>query len=91
MARLFGAHHVVDVTGEDPIEVVSGLTGGEMADVVIDVTGSPQGALFAALDLVRQGGTIVLAGHVRDDTGSPFLWTKSFSRRFGSRASTATI
>jgi alcohol dehydrogenase len=70
MARLFGAHHVVDVSAEDPVAVVGGLTGGGMADVVMDVTGNPQGAL-SALDLVRQGGTIVLPGTYGTDTPVP--------------------
>ncbi len=43
------------------IEAVREITGGKMADVVLDVTGSPDGVV-ASLDLVRSQGTVVSAG-----------------------------
>jgi alcohol dehydrogenase len=61
LARRFGAHHVVDVEKEDLATVVRELTGGRMADVAIDVTGSAGGAKML-LDLVKQQGRIILPG-----------------------------
>jgi len=60
-ARMMGADHIVEVDREDPVEKVALITGGRMADVVIDVTGSTQGAR-TALDLLKPGGTFVMPG-----------------------------
>jgi threonine dehydrogenase-like Zn-dependent dehydrogenase len=60
-AREIGAHHTIDVTNDDPVERVRELTGGRMADVVMDV--SPVGSTVTlSLDLVRFRGRILLAG-----------------------------
>ncbi|NWF56057.1 MAG: alcohol dehydrogenase catalytic domain-containing protein [Syntrophaceae bacterium] len=61
LAREFGATHCLDAEDRDPVEEVREITKGTMADVVIDVTGHPEGAV-KALDLVRKGGTILLPG-----------------------------
>lgn len=61
LAREFGATQCVNVEKDDPVKVVREVTGGKMADVVMDVTGHPEGAIVA-LDLVRKGGTIVIPG-----------------------------
>jgi 2-desacetyl-2-hydroxyethyl bacteriochlorophyllide A dehydrogenase len=60
-ARAIGAHHTVDVTNDDPVEIVRELTGGRMADVVMDVSPAKQ-TVPLCLDLVRFGGRILLAG-----------------------------
>ena len=77
MAKEFGAHHTVDVLKQDPVEFVSGVTGGEMADVVMDVTGNPKGAILA-LDLVRQGGTVVMPGTYGTGVEIPLILDKVF-------------
>jgi threonine dehydrogenase-like Zn-dependent dehydrogenase len=60
-ARAIGAHHTVDVTRDDPVETVRELTGGRMADVVMDV--SPVGQTVPlCLDLAGYRGRILLAG-----------------------------
>jgi alcohol dehydrogenase len=61
LAGEFGATHCIDAEDGDPVEEVREITKGTMADVVIDVTGHPEGAM-KALDLVRKGGTIILPG-----------------------------
>jgi alcohol dehydrogenase len=48
-----------------------------MADVVIDVTGSPAGAI-AALELVKQGGTVVMPGAYGTETMIPLPLDKVF-------------
>jgi len=75
MARLLGAHHCVDVLKEDPVEKVREITGGRMADLVMDVTGRPQGAL-TAVDLLKKGGTAVLPGLYGTATHVPLLLDK---------------
>jgi threonine dehydrogenase-like Zn-dependent dehydrogenase len=61
-ASRIGAVSTVNVDGEDPVERVRELTGGTMADVVIDAASSSVGTVPLSLDLVRREGTVVLAG-----------------------------
>jgi alcohol dehydrogenase len=69
MARRFGADLVVDVTAEDPVRALRQATGGELADVVLDVTAKAPAAFGQAVRLVRAGGTVVVAGtRGSDDT-----------------------
>jgi alcohol dehydrogenase len=72
MAKNFGADRVIDVDEEDPVEVVAAETRGAMADVVIDVSGSPS-SIRGAVECVRRQGTIVLAGLTGDGTETPML------------------
>jgi threonine dehydrogenase-like Zn-dependent dehydrogenase len=60
LASDLGAHLVVDVSQEDPAQAVADHLGTR-PDVVIDVTSSDPEAVFTAMDLVRSGGTVVLA------------------------------
>ena len=57
-----GADHAIDVATEDAVERVADITGGAMADVVLDTASGSPVTVAVALDLVRRGGTIVLAG-----------------------------
>lgn len=59
-ARRAGAV-TVDVEQEDPVSAVERLTEGRMADVVLNVTGSPR-TVTESLRLARNRGTIALAG-----------------------------
>ncbi len=56
-----GAAHVVDPAAEDAAEAVRTLTGGKMADVVIEAVGKPE-TLGQTVSLVKNGGTIMLIG-----------------------------
>jgi L-iditol 2-dehydrogenase len=49
----------------DRLERVRGLTAGRGADVVIEASGNPV-AVAEGLDLLRDGGTYVIAGHYTD-------------------------
>ena len=60
-AERFGADLTVDVARDDPVEALRSATG-RSADVVIDVTAKAPEAPTTAFDLVRTGGTVVLAG-----------------------------
>ena len=60
-ARRIGADHTINVDDESAVERVAQLTGGTMADVVVDLTDAavPVGL---CLELVRQGGRVLWAG-----------------------------
>jgi threonine dehydrogenase-like Zn-dependent dehydrogenase len=62
LAREFGAHHTVDVENEDAKRRIRELTEGEGADLVLDVSAYATKPVAEALDYVKAGGTIVLAG-----------------------------
>lgn len=62
LAKEFGADHTIDVDNEDPRTRIRELTGGRGADVVVDVTSYATKPVAEALNYVRPGGTIVLAG-----------------------------
>ena len=62
LALEFGAHHVIDVENENPVQRVRELTDGVGADVVIDVSSYATEPVAQALDLVAPGGRVVLAG-----------------------------
>jgi threonine dehydrogenase-like Zn-dependent dehydrogenase len=62
LAREFGAHATIDVQNEDAKQRIRELTAGDGADVVVDVSSYSTEPVSEALDYVRSGGTIVLAG-----------------------------
>jgi threonine dehydrogenase-like Zn-dependent dehydrogenase len=62
LARQFGADHAIDAEQADPVREVRAITGGQGADVVVDVTAYAVEAVTQAIDLARRGGRIVLAG-----------------------------
>jgi threonine dehydrogenase-like Zn-dependent dehydrogenase len=67
-ARRMGATMTLglDLPPEERLSSVRGATGGRGADVVLEATGSPD-AVSQALDLVRDGGRVVVAGHYTDN------------------------
>jgi threonine dehydrogenase-like Zn-dependent dehydrogenase len=62
LAREFGATHTVNVEREDTVERVHEITDGRGVDVAIDVTPIATDPVIDAIDAVRPGGTVVLAG-----------------------------
>jgi threonine dehydrogenase-like Zn-dependent dehydrogenase len=62
LARAFGADATIDVENENARERIRELTDGLGADVVVDVSSYSTGPVAEALDYVRPGGTVVLAG-----------------------------
>lgn len=78
VAKALGATHTI-FSDEAPLfEQVKGILGPDLADVVVDVTGSTK-AQEAAVDLVRRGGTVVLGGRTPKKT-IPFVMDKLASR-----------
>lgn len=61
LAREFGATHVFEVEEANPIEAVRAVTNGEMADLVVECTGSPS-SIALAPELLRPLGRCVLVG-----------------------------
>jgi threonine dehydrogenase-like Zn-dependent dehydrogenase len=66
-AKRMGASHTIDlsVQPEDRAAQVRAITGGHGVDVVIEAAGDPR-AVPQALDLVRDGGRVVIAGQYTD-------------------------
>jgi threonine dehydrogenase-like Zn-dependent dehydrogenase len=65
LAREFGADHTIVVDGdvaEDTVKRVEEITGGRMADVVLELTPLAAGPVTDALLAARRGGRVVLAG-----------------------------
>lgn len=55
----------LDTPPAERLSQVRGWTGGRGVDVVIEASGAPE-ALPQALDLVRDGGRVIIAGHYTD-------------------------
>ncbi|MBV8713652.1 MAG: zinc-binding dehydrogenase [Chloroflexi bacterium] len=62
LARGFGAHYTINVDAENTVERVREITRGIGADVILDVTPMAAQPILDALECVRHGGRIVLAG-----------------------------
>lgn len=61
-ARAAGAGHTIMVDKEDAIARVRDLTGGYGADKVMEITAMSTDAVKQTFDMVKFGGTILLAG-----------------------------
>ena len=61
-ARALGASATIDVEKEDPLERIGELTGGRMADVVMDIAALVTSTIPLAVNLTRAHGRILLAG-----------------------------
>lgn len=57
-----GADHAIDVENEDVVARVAEITGGAMADVVLDAASGNPVTLKTAMRIARTGATIVAAG-----------------------------
>jgi threonine dehydrogenase-like Zn-dependent dehydrogenase len=65
LARELGADHTIVVDGdaaEDTVKRVEEITGGRMADVVLELTPLAAGPVTDALLAAKRGGRVVLAG-----------------------------
>jgi threonine dehydrogenase-like Zn-dependent dehydrogenase len=78
VAKTLGATHTIFSDKGALLEQVKQILGPDLADVVIDVTGSTA-AQEVAVDLVRRGGTVVLGGRTPNKTVS-FVMDKLVSR-----------
>ena len=62
LAKFYGASHTIDVQNENPVHRVKEITGGKGADIVVDVSSYATEPVAQALQFVKMGGRIVLAG-----------------------------
>ena len=62
LAKHYGASMTIDVDNENVIHRVKEATGGKGADIVVDVSSYATKPVADALQLVKVGGQIVLAG-----------------------------
>ena len=62
LARLYGAREIIDVDNENVVHRVKELTNGRGADIVVDVSSYATQPVADALQLVKVGGQIILAG-----------------------------
>ena len=72
MALRFGADIIVDVEKEDPEKIVKEATGGKRADLVMDATGHPSGAV-TAMEVAGFGSTLIFPGLYGSDTQVPLI------------------
>jgi len=61
VARELGATHTIAVDQEDLAAAVNRITGGRMADIVIDASGGGAAIVNPALGLLRKRGTLLIA------------------------------
>jgi threonine dehydrogenase-like Zn-dependent dehydrogenase len=62
LAQTLGADAVLRADVDDIVASIDSLTGGRLADVVVDVSTMASQPLLDALDVVRPGGTVIVAG-----------------------------
>ncbi|MYB41405.1 MAG: alcohol dehydrogenase catalytic domain-containing protein [Chloroflexi bacterium] len=62
LARQLGAHATINVDAEDPVDAVLERTDGEGVDVVVDLTPYSTEPVVQGIEMLRPGGTMVLAG-----------------------------
>ncbi len=62
LAKKLGAHHTFSVEEHDLLETVADLTGGEMADLVIDCASGGPATVTGAISIARKRGRIILGG-----------------------------
>lgn len=69
-AKELGIEHVINSREEDPVERVSQITGGTMAQQVMECSGA-NAAVLQSLDLVSHAGRVTLTGWPPKETPIP--------------------
>lgn len=69
-AKSLGIEHVINSASEDPVARVSEITGGVMAQQVMECSGSNP-AVRLSLDLVSNAGRVTLTGWPKKETSLP--------------------
>lgn len=70
IAKHLGIRHIVNHKTSDPVETVREITGGRMAEVVIECSGMPD-AIRKTLDYASYAGRIALIGYSRREVPLP--------------------
>ena len=70
LAKAFGADHVMNITDfpspEDRLKQIELITGGDLADVVVEVTGNPN-VISEGVTMLRYGGRYLILGSILID------------------------
>jgi S-(hydroxymethyl)glutathione dehydrogenase/alcohol dehydrogenase len=72
-ARVFGATDTIDLTKDDPIAAIKGMTAGRGADCVFEAAGHEKVFALSA-EITRPGGQLVFLGKVNVDQQVAFRW-----------------
>jgi threonine dehydrogenase-like Zn-dependent dehydrogenase len=83
----FGATDSVSAGRVDPIEAVRELTGGAMADLVVEAVGHGSQALNGCIDLCSDSATLLYFG-VPPDRLNDVAWNNAFRKRLTIKLST---
>jgi threonine dehydrogenase-like Zn-dependent dehydrogenase len=62
LARKLGADDTIDIDNSDLLETIADLTGGGMADLVLDCASGGTETIVSALQLARKAGRVILGG-----------------------------
>ena len=65
-SKKFGSTHVINASNENVLEKISEITNDQMADIVVEASGSSSG-LNDSIEVVRKKGKIILFGLTQDD------------------------
>jgi L-iditol 2-dehydrogenase len=88
MARLMGATHTIDANHEDVKSVVAEITGGDLAEIVVEAVGR-QKSLNQAVELLPRHGTLVYFGVPNKDNTTGLMEIR-FGELFGKEARVVT-
>jgi glyoxylate carboligase len=78
LAQDLGADAAIVADEENVVEAVKRLTGGQLADVVVDVTPVATQPILDAIEIVRFGGTVILAGVWTTGVGQHQMWAMQY-------------
>jgi threonine dehydrogenase-like Zn-dependent dehydrogenase len=62
LAKRLGAKHTIAIGDQDLLETVADITGGQMADLVIDCASGGPASVVSAIQLARKKGRVILGG-----------------------------
>ncbi len=75
IAEQMGVDHIINISKENPIDVITELTRGKGADLVVESSGSPSG-INCSIDVVRKLGRIASVGFSAENQ-VPFPWNRA--------------
>jgi len=75
IAEELGIRHTINASLTDPAETVRKITGGTMAEAMIEASGSPN-AVRSAIDLVAFAGRVALVGYSKREVTLPTFMIK---------------
>jgi threonine dehydrogenase-like Zn-dependent dehydrogenase len=90
IARSLGADHTIDVEAEDMVARVMDLTGGEGADVVVNVSGG-KGTVTQGLAVASKRSTVVLAAPPKEDVAVGTIGRRNISLKWAHGHSYASV